>query len=368
MASHNTGLITIDLDALVANYRRVCDIASPSTCGAVVKANAYGLGVEAIAPVLYEAGCRDFFVATSDEAIQLRGILSSASIYVFEGVASGAEEEFLGLEITPVLNTIDQLERWVAASGKSASGQKAPALMHIDTGMTRLGFGESQLRAIAAKPDILGRLQIDYVMTHLACAGEPEDDFTSEQIGLFDELRQLLPSARTSIGNSAGTLLGERTRGDLVRIGIALYGGNPRPHAENQMQEVVCLQGRILQVNEMNQSARVGYGSTHTARPPGCLATISIGYADGYPRNLGNRGFACVGGVEVPVVGRVSMDMLTVNVSNVPSGQVHEGALVNLIGGGVALDAVAELADTIAYEILTGLGDRPKRLYKQVNQ
>jgi len=364
MTLTNTGLITIDLGAVAANYRRICEIASSSRCAAVVKANAYGLGVKAVAPVLHAAGCRDFFVATSSEAIQLRGIIRTASIYVFEGVAPGAAEECVRHKLTPVLNSIDQVERWVAAACGTQSDQKAPALIHIDTGMTRLGFGEPQLRALAARQDLLQRLQIEYVMTHLARAGEPGENFTSEQIRRFDELSELLPPASTSIGNSAGTLLGADSRGDLVRVGIALYGGNPLPDTENQMQEVVRLQGRIMQVNEVERALSVGYGSTHTAHPPDRIATINIGYADGYPRNLGNQGFASIAGIRTPVVGRVSMDMLTIDVSNVPTEHAHEGALVNLIGGGVALATIAELAETIPYEVLTRLGSRPTRIYK----
>jgi len=364
MTRTSTGLITIDLDAVAANYRRICEVASSSRCAAVVKANAYGLGIEAVAPVLHEAGCHDFFVATSGEAIQLRGILRTASIYVFEGVVPGAGEAFVRHKLTPVLNTTDQLERWVAAACGTQFDQKAPALIHIDTGMTRLGFGESQLRALAARPDLLERLRIEYVMTHLACAGESGEEFTSEQIRRFNELRELLPPASTSIGNSAGTLLGADSRGDLVRVGIALYGGNPLPGTENQMQEVVRLQGRILQVNEVEQGSKVGYGSTYTAQASDRIATVNIGYADGYPRNLGSRGFACIAGIQTPVVGRVSMDMLTIDVSSVPPEQAQEGALVDLIGGGVELDTVAEMAGTIGYEILTRLGDRPARGYK----
>jgi len=364
MTPTSTGLITIDLDAVAANYRRICEVASSSRCAAVVKANAYGLGVEAVAPVLHEAGCRDFFVATSSEAIQLRGILGTASIYVFEGVAPGGGEEFVGHNVTPVLNTPEQLERWVAAACGTESDQKPPALIHIDTGMTRLGFGESQLRALSGRPDLLERLRIDYIMTHLVSADEPLDEFTSKQVRRFDELRALLPPASTSIGNSAGTLLGAGSRGDLVRVGIALYGGNPLPGTDNQMQEVVRLQGRILQVIEVERPLHVGYGSTYTAASQDRLATVNIGYADGYPRNLGNRGFACIAGTQTPVVGRVSMDTLTIDVSSVPPEQAQEGALVDLIGGGVDLDTVAQMAGTIAYEILTRLGSRPARRYK----
>ncbi len=365
MISINSGLLTVNLDALVANYQAICDLAPSSRCAAVVKANAYGLGVETIAPVLLKAGCQDFFVATGNEAIQLRALLPTASIYVFDGGVPDTEMELLRHRVTPVLSTPDQVERWLDVANHERPGKKIAVLIQIDTGMTRLGFSEHELRYLTARSDLMERLKIDYVMTHLASADTPDIEFTTGQIRRFDELRRLLPPAPTSIGNSGGILLGSEFQGDLVRPGIALYGGNPSPGTENRMQEVVHLQGRILQIKEIDQMVRVGYGGTHIACPPARLAVVGIGYADGYLRSLGNRGFGCIGDNQTPVVGRISMDMLTVDVSNVPNGQVYEGALVDLIGGGVALDTTADLAGTISYEILTRLSSRLQIRYKR---
>jgi alanine racemase len=200
-------------------------------------------------------------------------------------------------------------------------------------------------------------------MTHLACADEPEHPLNAEQLARFDQMCALLPRVRTSIGNSAGTLTDAARRGDLVRPGIALYGGNPFSDRPNPMEAVVKLTAPILQLHDVGEPEPVGYGATYVAAPPARIAIVGIGYADGYPRNLGNVGTAAVHGTRVPVVGRVSMDLISIDVTSLPRDTVEVGAAVELIGPTVGVDEVAAAADTISYEILTGLGRRLVREY-----
>jgi len=350
------GVLTVDLDALARNYRALRTTAAPAECAAVIKANAYGLGVEPVARRLFAEGCRRFFVASTGEGMELRGILPESVIYVFEGVPAEREEALLAANLTPVLNSLEQIRRWRAAAPGQAS------VVHIDTGLSRLGLSAAEVEQVG-REGLLDELDLEYVITHLACADEPSNRLTGQQLERFDALRGKLPDAKTSIGSSPGILLDVACRGDLVRPGIALYGGNPFVSGENPMEPVVTLEGVILQIREVTEKVTVGYGATHVTEPLARLATVGVGYADGYPRVLSNRGVAWLAGTQVPVVGRVSMDLLTLDVSAVPPEQARPGALVELIGPNVLLEDVARAAGTINYEILTGLGRRWERRY-----
>jgi alanine racemase len=330
----------------------LCARAEPGECAAVVKADAYGLGVERVARRLEREGCRRFFVATLAEARELREILAGAEIYVFEGAVDGTVEALAQLKARPVLNTLEQVERWRG---------RGPFAVHVETGMNRLGLSADDVAKVAPRRELLAGLEL--VMTHLACADTPEHPLNRAQLERFDRLRRQLPAAPTSIGNSAGTLLGGPFRGDLVRPGIALYGGNPFSDRPNPMAAVVTLTAPILQIRELDEPQPVGYGATYLASPPARLAVVGLGYADGYPRNLGNRGAAAVRGRRVPVVGRVSMDLICVDVAALPRDSVSVGDAVEVIGPTVGLDEVATAAGTISYEILTGLGRRLRREY-----
>jgi alanine racemase len=347
-------LLRIDLDALARNYGELRERAAPAECAAVVKADAYGLGIVPIARRLLREGCRRFFVATLAEVAELRAVAPDVSIYVLEGAVLAAVDELVTLRATPVLSSLEQIERW-RGHGR--------ALLHVDTGMTRLGLSAADVRALAGRPELLKGIELEYVITHLACADEPEHPQNAAQVKLFDELRALLPKARTSIGNSAATFIDAAHRGDLVRPGIALYGGNPFVGKPNPMAPVVTLLAPILQIRDITEAVPVGYGATYVAKPPARLAVVGSGYADGYPRSLGNRATAALHGLRVPVVGRVSMDLLCVDISALPRESVRVGDFVELIGPTVGLDEVAEAAGTISYEILTGLGKRLVRQY-----
>jgi alanine racemase len=352
--SPTAATLKIDLDALAGNYRLLRERAVPAECAAVVKADAYGLGMVPVARRLLHEGCRRFFVATLGEVTELRALAPEASIYVLEGAVLAAVDDLVALRAVPVLSSLEQIERW-RGHGR--------ALLHVDTGMTRLGLSAADVRVLADRRELLDGIEIEYVVTHLACADEPEHPQNRAQIALFDELRRLLPSAQTSIGNSAGLLLDATYRGDLVRPGIALYGGNPFVDRPNPMAAVATFLAPILQIREIAEPVSVGYGATYVARPPARLAVVGAGYADGYPRCLGNRATAALQGLRVPVVGRVSMDLICVDISALPPDAVRVGDLVELIGPTVGLDEVAAAAGTISYEILTGLGRRLLRQY-----
>ncbi len=349
--------LRIDLDALARNYRLLRDRAAPAECAAVVKADAYGLGIERVVRRLLREDCRRFFVATRAEARELRAITPTAEIAVFEGALAGSVEVLAGLHVRPVLNTFEQVERWRG---------RGRALLHVDTGMNRLGLSAGDVAALAVRKDVLADLEIDFVMTHLACADEPAHPLNAEQLVRFAQLRRQLPDAPTSIGNSAGTLLDAAHRGDLARPGIALYGGNPFSDRANPMEPVATLTAPILQLRDLSDPATIGYGATYAAQPPARIAVVGIGYADGYPRSLGNCGTVAVHGRRVPVVGRVSMDLMTIDVSSLPRDFVRVGDAVELIGSTVGVDEVATAAGTISYEILTGMGRRLARTYVEV--
>jgi alanine racemase len=350
-----SGILRIDLDALARNYALLRARAAPAECAAVVKADAYGLGVVPVVRRLLREGCRRFFVATLGEARELRALTSDAEIAVFEGVPDGAADALEELRARPVLSSLEQVRRWQG---------RGRALLHLDTGMNRLGLSVADVAELAAHRDWLEGMTLEFVMTHLACADEPEHPQNRSQLELFEALRAQLPAAPTSIGNSAGTLCGGAYRGDLVRPGIGLYGGNPFSGRPNPMEPVVTLVGRILQIREIGEPMPVGYGATYVAAPPARLAVVGVGYADGYPRALGNRASAAVRGERVPVVGRVSMDLLCVDVGRLPRAAVAVGDEVELIGPTVGVDEVAEAAGTISYEVLTGLGRRLAREYR----
>lgn len=351
--------LVIDLAAVAANWRLIAVASAPSRVAAVVKADAYGLGALPISAALAAQGCEDFFVATLGEALALRAAQPGVRIWSLGGLPAGTVPAFRAHDLRPVLNTADEVREWV----RDADG--APAALHLDTGMTRLGLGAAELDALRADGDVLDRLRLALVVTHFACADERDHPLNERQIRRFDELRAKVPAAPTSLGNSAAALLGPRSRGDLVRPGIALYGGDPfcdgRP---NPAREVLRLQARVLQLRDVHDAdVTIGYGATHRVRPPARIATVGAGYADGYPRALGGRAWAMLAGHRVPVVGRVSMDLVTLDVTSVPRDAVNVGDYADLIGGGITIDEVARLAGTVAYEVLTGLSSRAERVY-----
>ncbi|MFQ6017582.1 MAG: alanine racemase [Kiloniellaceae bacterium] len=368
-AARAGAILTVDLAAVQANYRRLKRELGATECAAVVKADAYGLGLERVGPALLRAGARTFFTAQLDEAIALRRILAEAgvdespkaTIFVLNGVVAGPAEDFLAHAVYPVLNSLGEIDAWRDAA--EAAGRALPAALHVDTGMNRLGLPQAELDALAADHARLAGLELRFVMSHLACADTPEHPLNAAQLAAYTAARARLPHAPASLANSSGIFLGQAYHFELARPGVALYGVNPTPGRPNPMTQVVRLQGRILQVRDVDAPQTVGYGATHRATGPTRIATVAVGYADGYLRSLSNRGSAWIGDHRVSVVGRVSMDLITLDVTAVSREAARPGTFVDLIGPEQGVDALAEAAGTVGYEILTALGRRYHRVY-----
>lgn len=359
--SESAAVLTIDLGAIAENWRRLQLKLNNVPCAAVVKADAYGLGADNVAPALWQAGCRTFCVALTEEAVDLRKVLPTANIHVLGGIWTGDIDALVEYSLTPVLNSLDDVHRW-----RSVCIQKQKALpcdVQFDTGMARLGLDRIEVSRLQSTPDLLSGLNIDVVLSHLACADDPDHPLNAEQRSRFDAYRKLCNAKRASFANSSGIFLGADYHFDLGRPGIALYGGNPTPQTNNPMAQTIKLQGKILQVRHVDHSETVGYGASYHVTGPTRVATVGVGYADGYLRSLSSSGFGTIGGHRIPVVGRISMDLITFDVTSVPETVTVPGALIDLIGTDEDADAVSDKAGTISYEILTSLGDRYARTY-----
>ena len=310
--------------------------------------------------------CRQFFVAQLDEAGSLRSALDDiakdAVIYVLNGLDYGDEDAFAAHRAIPVLNSLDQVEVWTAYAQRQKSPQ--PAIIHLDTGMSRLGLPGYEVEALVTAPERLSGLDIRFVMSHLACAEKQDHPMNTEQRTDFDASRGRLPTAPASLANSSGIFLGNAYHYDMARPGAALFGVAPVANESNPMRQVIRLQGKILQVHNIDRGRTVGYGATHRLTRHSRIATVAVGYGDGFLRFLGNRGSGYLGEAHVPVVGRVSMDLITFDVTDVREDECRPGVMVDLICEQHTVDDVAREAGTIGYEILTGLGRRYFRHYK----
>ncbi len=348
------GLLSVDLGAVAANWTLLRDrhaAMGGGAVGAAVKADAYGLGAAAVVPALHAAGCRHFFVAHLAEGMALRPLLGPGPmVAVLNGFRPGEDE---GAGLVPVMNTPGDLRAW--------SGTGRDAILHLDTGMARLGLAPAELDALAEDPAPLDGLRLRFVMTHLACADEPDDPASAAQAARFAAARGRLPPAPRSLANSAGLFLGPGFASDLARPGCALYGLNPTPGRPNPMRPVVRLLVPVLQIREVPAGTPVGYGGTWVAGRPSRIATAAVGYADGYLRALSGRAVGRHAGRDVPLVGRVSMDLATFDATDCPA--LAEGSMIEVIGAEETADAVAARADTIGYEVLTSLGARYRRAY-----
>ena len=361
-----SAILTIDLGALVANWLRLREMSQRAECAAVVKADAYGLGMEQAASALSRAGCKTFFVATIAEAGSLRALLPDATIYVLGGLLTNTAPLFQLHNLRPVLNSEAEVKEW--AEYCAASGQPLPAAIHIDSGMNRLGLSALEVDAIAPVASLWKMFELSLIMSHLACSDEVGHPKNERQRKIFDALRAKLPSAPASLANSAGILLGRQHHYDMVRPGIAIYGGRPQQTGDNPFQPAVTLFGRILQVRDVVSGETIGYGATRTLKSPTRIAVVAVGYADGIFRALSTRddkeGLSVfIGGHAAPILGRVSMDLITVDVTTIPGDIARRGEWVELIGPNVSAQAMAHHAGTIDYEILTNLGTRALRRY-----
>ncbi|HEY4546238.1 MAG TPA: alanine racemase [Pedomonas sp.] len=353
--------LIIDLKALCANYRVIAQQVAPARAAAVVKADAYGLGADRVAPALAIAGCRDFFVAHLGEAVSLRPHLpADARLFILNGAYPGAEETCLETGAIPVLNSPEQVRAWVAL-GKSM-GRPLDAAVQVDSGMSRLGLAPEDMDALLGEIDFQRDLNLVLVMSHLACGDEPDHPANSLQLAQFEALANRLPPAPRSLANSGGSFLSlPAFRQDLVRPGVSLYGAAPHPGLPSPVEPVVRLDARIIQVRTVPAGRGVGYGLTYSSNLPTRIATIGVGYADGWLRHLSNRGAAYFGDVRLPIAGRVSMDSITLDITALPEGALKAGDVVELIGPHQSVEDVARDAQTIPYEILTSLGHRYAR-------
>jgi len=332
----------------------------------MVKANAYGLGLRRVAPALWAAGCRSFFTAAADGAAMVRALLPEARVHVLNGLLNDGAADMAAHGLVPVLNDLGQVERWAAHA--AAIERRLPAVIHLDTGMARLGLPPAEVERLAARPELLEGLNVLHVMSHLACADEADHPLNRRQLESFNRLRALLPARPASLANSSGIFLGPDYHFDQVRPGYAVYGGNPTPGKPNPMKPVVTLKAQIIQVRTIGAGDPVGYGASFTAERTTRVATIPVGYADGYLRSLSGAGLARAAGIVVPVIGRVSMDLVTLDISGVPEDEARVGTWVELIWGADMLDDLATRGGTIGYELLTALGGRYPRVYRGAAQ
>jgi alanine racemase len=355
-------ILEIDLSGIVANWRLLAQRVAPAICAAVVKADAYGLGATRVAAALARAGCRLFFVANLDEGIGLRGVLPEPiEIAVLNGPCPGCTEDFIEHSLIPVLNEPAQIADWRQIAERRGGGT---AMLHVDTGMARLGMTLQEFGALSEQLCQPSSIRWRALLSHLACSDEPAHPLNELQRARFASARQRLPRLPASLAASSGIFLGRQFHFDLVRPGAALFGVNPQPGRPNPMRQIVRLKGRILQVREVDQGQSVGYGATHVMAGPGRLATIPVGYADGWLRSLSQHGCGRLGGKRVPLLGRVSMDLAVFDVSDVNPALARPGELIDLLDDDYGVDAVAADAGTIGYEILTALGRRYHRIYR----
>jgi alanine racemase len=352
-------VLDIDLGAIVANWRLLCRRHPSGPIAGVVKANAYGLGASEVAPALYAAGCRHFFVALPEEAVTIRDRLPGAMLAVLGGLLPGSEPDYAAHDITPVLNSLGDVDGWAATARRL--GRPLPALLHIDTGMARLGLDARELATLQADHSMLSGIDLRYVMTHLVASEDPADPTNEHQRARFAAACAGLPPTPRSFANSSGIFLGAGWGSDLARPGAALYGINPTPGQPNPMRLPVRLTARILAVRDLQPGDSVGYNATWRAARPSRIATVGVGYADGWHRSLSGRGRALFDGTPVPLVGRVSMDLTTFDVTDQPAAQ--PGRWLELLGPGQTPDDVAQAAGTNGYEVLTSLGHRFQRVY-----
>ncbi|MEM8688355.1 MAG: alanine racemase [Pseudomonadota bacterium] len=356
----------IDLAALADNYRMFAAEAAPSACAAAIKGDAYGFGLAPVAKCLWRAGCRTYFVALTQEGLDLRALLPDAVIYVLNGLFPGAAETLSAAGLRPVLASLEEVDEWAAWCTRN--GKRLPAALHVESGINRLGLTAADVEVLADQTEKLDAFDLTLVMSHLSSADSPDAPANRSQVERFNALRALLPDAPASLANSPGSLNGPDYRYDMVRVGVGLYGGEPFATGPSRVKPVARLVSHLAQVRTLAAGESVGYGGTWSASRPSKIAVVPIGYKDGYLRCLSSDpeqpdAWVSLGGHRAPVVGRVSMDMITVDVTDLPDGVAVRGAEVEIFGTDPTVGELAKRAGTISYEIFTGLGSRFARVY-----
>jgi alanine racemase len=365
LAPAATGVLRIDLGAIAGNWQAIAARVAPAECGAVVKADAYGLGINRVLPALAAAGCRSFFVATPREAAEVRALDASVRIFVLDGLFPGAADTILSAAAIPCLASLSEIEEWSAHARRI--GARLATALHVDSGLNRLGLPATEVDLLMTRAELLAPLDVVLVMSHLAAADDPADPANAAQHRAFEQLRARLPQAKASLAASDGLMLGPAFHFDLVRPGYALYGGQAFRGARAPVKPVASVHARVLQVRDVPRGGAVGYSGAWRARRPSRIATLAAGYADGYARtasatNDAPGGSVVLHGVRLPIVGRVSMDLVTVDVTDCPT-EVVRGDLAELLGESLPLETAGAEARTIGYEVLTRLGRRYERHY-----
>jgi alanine racemase len=360
------GILNIDLSAIEANWKQLRSLSSPAECAAVVKADGYGCGLEPVSAMLRQAGCNTFFVADLSEGKRLRKVTADAAIYILNGLPPGTAQVFADHNLRPVIGSSVELAEWDAfvAVGKWEGG----FALHVDTGMNRLGVTVEEAAAIAPRLDNQNH-GLALLMSHFVASQFVENSRNSEQMLTFRNIRALFRGVPASIANSSGIFLSPAAHLDIVRPGVALYGVNPTPAKPNPMKPVVALKVRIAQVRSLEFGETVGYDATWTARRPSRIAVVTMGYADGFFRSAGGSdqkpgGTLIVAGRPCPIVGRISMDLIALDITDMPNASVRRGDFATVIGEGRDVDALGEMLGTIGYEVLTSLSRRYARVYK----
>jgi alanine racemase len=363
--------VTIDLGAIVANWRMLAERSGAQECAAVVKANAYGCGIEPVVKALSGAGCHTFFVAVPEEGGRVKKTLADARCFVLNGLFASAAPYYLNEDLIPILGSVPEIATWVDTA--KSQGRPLPCAIHMDSGMTRLGLSYDELRQVVGHSTIMDHLDVQLFMTHYACADDIGHDQTERQREVFLKGAALLPNVPRSAANSAASLQGERHGFELARPGVAIYGGEALNDTPNPMQQVVKLEGRIVQIRSAKAGDRVGYGGAEVLARDSRIAYISVGYADGYHRGASHKGvpmrqvappaLAAFKGTIINGIGRISMDLCAFDVTDIPESDIAAGDWIELFGDAIHIDEVARASGTIGYELLTGLGNRYSRIY-----
>lgn len=355
--------LTVRLGAIGANFRTCRRLAGPAAVAGVVKADAYGTGMVPVAKHLVSIGCDTFFVARLEEGVALRPAAPDARIFVLDGAPADSVPALISHRLTPVLNSLGEIAGWSAAAREMRS--ELDAAIHFDTGMNRLGLPGAEFAQLAGEhTKRLEGIRVVLMMSHLACAEDPGAKMNRVQLDRFRTGLAMMPAAPASLSSSGGVVLGRDYAFDMVRPGLALYGGNPQPAKPNPFETVAVLTARILQLRHIEKGESVGYGATFRAMRPSVLATAGLGYTDGLMRALTGRGAGAIGGIRAPVAGRVSMDLITLDVTDVPREALKIGADVEFIGDTISLEEIAAAAGTASYEILTSLSRRAPHRYE----
>ncbi|MBX9786155.1 MAG: alanine racemase [Alphaproteobacteria bacterium] len=362
LPSHCTGFLEIDTRAIIHNYHTLQALLPDSFCAAVLKADAYGFGINAIAPILEKEGCTVFFVAHLEEGIFLRSFLKNTQIYVLSGILPGTESLFVEHRLTPVLNDINMVKKWVLKAQQQE--KKLSCALHFDTGMHRSGFDQKETIQLFNSCNLLDAVKVDCVMSHLSSSHDLQSPLNEKQRNLFETLRRRFPDAKASLADTGGIYLGAPYHYDIARPGKGLFGLYKAPPETPALTPCLKLFARVLQIRNVPQGESVGYGATHTLSRDSKLATLGIGFADGYDRRLSNKGAALIQGFKAPVVGRISMDYTVIDVTDVPESLCFTGGWVELVNELFTLDHLAESIETISRELSTGFGRRLQRVYK----